>query len=377
VAQHLVWIRHGPCGDRQRVSVLLTSVLGAQLKGPAVENRMAYDPFVRGPSPVGVRSGQATDATRNDRQLPFEVWYPAAPRYGGLDLSLPTQDSFTLLPHTPPLRQAAVRDAPVEAGRYPLLLFSHTSYGHRRQSSFLCTHLASHGYVVAAADHTGNSFADQVDRVRAGVTFTPEEREAYIQRIIADRVPDLRFLLDAMLGGVAGEVSDQIDGQRIGLLGWSFGGWAVLATPEVDERVRGVVVLAPAGNSKPLPGIIPATLTFAWKREVPILYLAAERDRSTPLPGIVELYERTPSSKTMLILCHADHDHFADHIEVELCPRPHARLFTRGFALAHLDAALKESPPAKHFMARDPAAAVRERGVDALAYVPGMADSST
>jgi len=29
--------------------------------------------------------------------------------------------------------------------------------GHRRQSTFFCTHLASHGYVVAAADHTGNT----------------------------------------------------------------------------------------------------------------------------------------------------------------------------------------------------------------------------
>jgi pimeloyl-ACP methyl ester carboxylesterase len=82
-------------------------------------------------------------------------------------------------------------------------------------------------------------------------------------------VPDLRFLLDHMLAGAVDEILDRIDLRRIGLIGWSFGGWAALSTLEVDDRFRAMVALAPAGNSKPLPGIIPATLTFAWKREVP------------------------------------------------------------------------------------------------------------
>jgi dienelactone hydrolase len=332
---------------------------------------MDYDPFVRGPFPVGVRSGLVVDTTRHNRQLPFEVWYPAAPRYGGLDLTLVTQDSFTLLPNAAALRQAAVRDAAVHPGSYPLVLFSHTSAGHRRQSSFLCTHLASHGYVVAAPDHTGNTFVDWAGRGGAADALSQAERDARIQRIIADRVPDLRVLLDDLLGGSAGEVSDQLDGQRIGLIGWSFGGWAVLATPEADDRVRAVVAIAPAGSSRPLPGIIPATLTFAWQRPTPTLFLVAERDRFTPLPGIQEMFARTPSTRQMLILRHADHDHFGDHIEVELCPRQHAHLFTRGLALAHLDAALKADHAARAFMAGDPAATLRERGVDASAYGDG------
>jgi dienelactone hydrolase len=328
---------------------------------------MDYDPFVRGPFPAGVRSGELVDRLRGDRRLPFEVWYPALARYGELDLHPATQDVFELLPGTPPLRQAAVRDAAVEPGRYPLVLFSHTSHGHRRQSSFLCTHLASHGYVVAAVDHAGNAFADAVARV-SDPPRSPEERAAYVRQIVADRVPDLRALLDAVLGGAVGEVSKQIDGDRLGLVGRSFGGWAVLATLEADARVGAVVAMAPAGNSNPAPGIIPATLAFAWRREVPTLLLAAERDRFTPLPGIAELYERTPSHKTMVILCHADHDHFGDHIEPELCPRAHAHLFARGLALAHLDGALKGSEDAWRFMTGDPAAAVRERGVEARAY---------
>ena len=73
------------------------------------------------------------------------------------------------------------------------------------------------------------------------------------------------------------------------MIGWSFGGWTVLAAQEVDARCRALIALTPGGNSRPLPGIIPATLTFAWKREVPTLFLVAEQDRFTPLPGQYEL----------------------------------------------------------------------------------------
>src|SRR5713101_1984604 len=108
----------------------------------------AYDPFIRGPFPVGVRTGQAIDTTRQDRPLPCEVWYPAAVQYAGQDVAAATQDTFPVLPDVPPVRQAAVRDAVAHPGVYPLIAFSHSSGGHRRQSTFLCTHLASHGYMV-------------------------------------------------------------------------------------------------------------------------------------------------------------------------------------------------------------------------------------
>jgi dienelactone hydrolase len=320
---------------------------------------------------VGVRSGQAIDESRDNRRLPFEVWYPAAPQYAGLDLDASAQDRFIVQPDTEELHQAAVRSAAALAGSYPLVLYSHSSGAHRRQASILCTHLASHGYVVAGVDHTGNTAAEVAERARreaAGGVLSQEEREARTRRLIADRVPDLRFLLDELLAGAAGEVSDQIDPRRVGLIGCSFGGWAVLATPEVDDRFGAVVALAPAGNSRPLPGIIPCTLTFIWKREVPALFLVAERDRFTPLPGMYELFERTPSSKRMLILRGADHGHFDDRVEEEEhCSSDHAHLFTCGLALAHLDAVLKENPFAQRFIANDPEGGLRERGVDAMA----------
>jgi len=305
---------------------------------------MEFDPFASGPFSVGTRSGLVIDRDRDDRRLPFEVWYP--------------QDDG--------------------ARRHPLVLYSHASGGHRGQSSFLCTHLASHGYVVAAADHTGNTAADfaaRAKRIAAGEVLTPAESDARLRQIIADRVPDLRSLLNEMLERAPAEVSDRIDDERVGLIGWSFGGWAALSTLEVDDRFGAVLALAPAGNSKPLPGIIPATLTFAWKREVPALFLVAERDRFTPLSGQYELFARTPSQKKMFILRGADHQHFADEIdEPGLCSQEHAHLFTRVLGLGHFEAVLKRNDTAARFLNDDPAALLRERGVDAIEYADGVPD---
>jgi dienelactone hydrolase len=374
---------------------------------------MDYDPFARGPFPVGVRTGQAIDSTRHQRRFPFELWYPAAAPYAGHDGTASTQDTFTVLAGFPPLRQAAVRDAEAQPGTYPLIVFSHSSGGHRRQSTFLCTHLASHGYIVVAVDHTGNTLQDAAAlarRIAAG-DDTPAQRATRVQEWIAARVPDLRCLLDHLLSGaagegrplswapsadaVAGDVVTRIDPHRIGMAGHSFGGWAALAIPAVDRRIGAVLVLAPGGSTQPRPGIIPATLTFAWGRDVPTLLLVAERDTLTPLAGMYELFARAPATKHMVILRAADHFHFCDHVEQvhervrtrprtgdtawmaeamppigELCPGEHAYLCVRGLGLAHMDAVLKGHEGARRLLASDLKTLLAERGVNVIVHQP-------
>src|SRR5437867_3401497 len=111
---------------------------------------MGYDPFVRGRFPVGVRTTQALDTARG-RVFPCEIWYPAAAQHAGQDLATETQDSFTLPPGNTPRHQMAVRNAAAQTGAWPLIVFSHASGpGGRRMATFLCTHLGSHGYIVAA-----------------------------------------------------------------------------------------------------------------------------------------------------------------------------------------------------------------------------------
>ena len=350
----------------------------------------AYDPFVRGRYPVGVRTGEAFDSTR-DRIFPFEIWYPAAAEHAGQDIAPETQDSFTV-PQINALRsQQAVRNAMDRAGTFPLIMFSHASGAGRRAATFLCTHLSSHGYVVAALDHSEVIVAD----LGRKPDETLEQKTARWAALIESRVPDVVFLLDHLLANAgrlsteAGEFQARIDSSKIGIVGHSFGGWTALAATEVERRISAVVALAPGGSSNPKPGILPAKLTFNWGRDVPTLYLAAENDVSLPLDGMYELFARTLATKQMVILRHADHMHFMDNVEemheavrmspwtgelawmpkemrpiAELCSGEEAHLFVRGLTLCHLDAVLKLKQSAQRFLQGDVEAELALRGVE-------------
>jgi predicted dienelactone hydrolase len=343
---------------------------------------VTYDPFLRGRFPVGVRTIEARDAVR-ERRFPIEIWYPAAARHLGQDLAGETQDAFVGGWDPTPRRQMAVRDAEPPPGRCPLIVFSHASGHHRRGATFLCTHLASHGYVVAALDHS-EIVAPELGR-REGETV--EQRATRVQAVIEARVPDARFLLDRLLGPTEGE-TPALDAERIGIVGHSFGGWTALATPETDARIRAVVALAPGGSSRPKPGIIPAQLRFAWGRDVPTLYLTGENDIYIPLAAVRELYQRTGATKRLIVLRRADHLHFMDRVEEEheasrglpwtgelawvaseirpigeLCSGEQAHLFARGLTLAHLDDALRGDADARRFLDGDVIGELARRGV--------------
>jgi len=305
----------------------------------------AYDPFVAGRRAVEVRSMERWDDARG-RRFPIEMWIPA------------------------------------EGSKYPLVIFSHASGNHRRGASFLCTHLASHGYVVAAMDHS--------EVVAPELRFRTDEnaadRRARMEAVISSRVPDTQFLMEQAIH------EPEVDGHRIGIVGHSFGGWTALAMPDVEPRIGAVVALAPGGASNPRPGILPLKLAFAWRRDVPTLYLVAENDVALPLSGMHELFDRTPAAKRMVILRRADHMHFVDNVEeahegfrkmvvmeelaalqremlpmAELCPAEPAHLFTRGLTLCHFDAVLKGSEAARELLAGDIGAELAARGVEAIA----------
>lgn len=361
-------------------------------QGPA-PRAVVYDPFVRGRFPVAVRTIQACDAVR-DRPFPCEIWYPAAARYAGQDMDPGTQDVFTVPPLTATRTQMAVRDAAAEPGIYPLIVFSHSSGARRRQSTFLCTHLSSHGYVVAAMDHS-ESVAPELAR-RDGES--EPQKNARWEAVIANRVPDIQFLLSRLLvdhrqGDLLWDLQLNIDPTQIGIVGHSFGGWTALAATEAERRIRAVVALAPAGASQPKPGILPVALTFDWGRDVPTLYLVAENDTSLPLTGMCELFERTNATKQMVVLRRADHLHFLDNVEEtheairtmqatgalasllkemrpisELASGEQAHLFVRGLTLCHMDAFLRKHQEAQRFLAGDLQAELAQRGVDAVPH---------
>ncbi len=277
-----------------------------------------YDPFARGA--YGVETGEfVADDLQRGRQFGCASWKP-------------------------------VGQAPAVQ-----ILFSHFSGGSKRSSSFLCEHLASHGYAVASLDHSDHILPRPSDAV------DQEEKSARLDALIAARVPDIQFLL-----GVVGKAA-----QRIGIVGHSFGGWTALAAPSMAGRIEAVVALAPAGASRPRPGIIPATLDFAWGREVPSLVLAGDSDVSIPLDCVRDVFDRVPSIKRLLVLRGVDHLHFVDRAEeqhesvrtmafppelqwiqqemrafADLRPETEAHRIVAGLTVAHFDATLKGNPKA-------------------------------
>lgn len=143
-----------------------------------------------GQFPVGVTSVQLDDHTRPDpglalgvRSLLTEIWYPAddaarsMPRNvfsefllrgtvaGSIQAVETALSSYgrpvTIAQLDKDWHNVAVRDAPMSDDRpaegWPLVVFSHGNSATRFGYTYLCEMLASHGFVVASADHTGNS----------------------------------------------------------------------------------------------------------------------------------------------------------------------------------------------------------------------------
>jgi predicted dienelactone hydrolase len=187
-------------------------------------------------------------------------------------------------------------------------VYSHRSGGDRHAATFLCTHLASRGYAVAALDHS-ETFVPEL--LRRGEE-TDAARDARARAAMAQRLLDLSFLIDTMLErGAFGPV----DPARIGAVGHSFGGWTVLAAPDTDPRIAAIVAHAPAGGKPTPPGTLPAEVRYAWTRPIPTLFIVAENDAALPLDPMRELFARAPEPKRLVVLPDTDHLHFVDDVE--------------------------------------------------------------
>ena len=118
---------------------------------------------------------------------------------------------------------------------HPLVVYSHGFLSSRRGGTFLAEHLASHGYVVVAADHP---------------LTTPAAPGAPDPRDVVNQPEDVSFLIDRVLGLTDSEkpFEGAIDRQRIGVFGLSLGGLTstlVAFHPEMrDPRVAAAISIA-------------------------------------------------------------------------------------------------------------------------------------
>lgn len=369
---------------------------------------MKYDPFARGPYPVGVRSCDWTDATRA-RTLPVEVWYPADEQFRGQDLDPATWDTFwpawvaeSAAGSDDVAHQAAVREATEardDTQPRSLVLLVHGWAGFRCESSFLGTHLASHGYVVVSPDVPGSTYAD-VDAFLKSQSprGVPENLRDHVRAIARDRKRDIPFLISTAV------VTLHVEGLAVGVTGASFGGWSSIAAPGVDDRVTAIVPMCPAGGQGPThddeDDFFLAELDLDWHGDPAALILAADRDSHLPLYGQLELLRALPTTrKRMVVLGRADHNHFVDDIDTgqawlkefaermaaiypdgpgdwpliarAINPIEHlvsgvrAQLAWRGLTTAHFDAFLRDSREGKAFVRRDTDQVLAEMGVTA------------
>ncbi len=170
----------------------------------------------RGPYTVGTREFTIAD---EERPLNVTVWYPA------LNQENTEESTLYNLVMVFNVEGQAIRDAEpdAEGAPYPLIVFSHGSGASRYLSLFYTEHLASHGFVVIATDHVGNTMLEQLqfDTLAQNVPPNYIYRPADVLRLI-----DYTETLTADDGALAGV----IDTERIAVTGHSFGGYTAMAT---------------------------------------------------------------------------------------------------------------------------------------------------
>ena len=260
-----------------------------------------------------------TDSFRNrhDQELALQYWYP-------------TTDVRETMHEYGELVASDVQDkgAPDCSTKHPVVMFSHGNGGMRYQSYFLTEYLASHGFVVVAPDHYGNTIFDMDEATRAELIFRRPE----------DIVDSFDHLLESDL------LQDCVDpAAGYAMIGHSFGGYTTIAlsgalidTEETaifcatypsswlcggvaefaenngagvydrgDERIWASVPLAPAGYE-----VLFANLD---KIEVPMLYMGGGKDTSTGMTWSVQpLYDGVIARKWLVEFPLAGHYTFTN-----------------------------------------------------------------
>ena len=130
-----------------------------------------------------------------DQPMQVAIWYPSAALPAVTSMGLGTQN-------------VAV-DGEIKGTSLPLVIFSHGTGGSAFSHFDTAQALANAGYVVAAVTHPGDNYADQSKSVS-----------------ILDRPKHLTRAIDYLLADWPGH--DRVDARRVGLFGFSAGGFTVL-----------------------------------------------------------------------------------------------------------------------------------------------------
>jgi predicted dienelactone hydrolase len=165
--------------------------------------------------------------------------------------------------------------------RYPVVIYSHSFYGLDTENTMLMEQLASHGYIVVSMAHTyenivtqlpqhevipGNldylfslydAHADQEEALYQEFRKAPDEKTRFdllrqilavdeqSTRLLRIRTEDVLMVLHALdqWNQVDDRFRSRLDLERVGILGWSFGGSTAIESCMADSTFKAGVNL--------------------------------------------------------------------------------------------------------------------------------------
>jgi dienelactone hydrolase len=211
---------------------------------------------------VGMTTLHVRDASRRDpwvggaatRELMVSLWYPAARSAGRpaeymtraeSELHLRNRGMVGLRPDAlSTVRTTSDYDA-APAGRQrslPLVVLSPGFTNSRGTLTALAEDLASHGYVVAAVDHTYESVATSFPDGRVATCIAgaaPHRGSEFWTKVVTGRASDVSFVLDELTNEhPVTPAAGLIDPSHMAMAGHSVGGAAAICLMLADSRVR-------------------------------------------------------------------------------------------------------------------------------------------
>lgn len=223
---------------------------------------------------VGHSVFEVVDATREERVLPVDLWYPVDPEDAD---GSPSFYDFHLFGTGVHSDVSLDETGAIGTIGFPLVVYSHGGAGISTEASTLMESLASHGFVVAAPSHVGGNSEGYGTPVEVLRRYRPLDVSLVIDRLLARNLDPLD------------PIYLRINPYRIGVAGYSFGGWTATAMPSghsepsdgppvlPDSRVRAVAAVARGngGYQSPNAGISAV--------DVPIFLMAGTLDVDAPI----------------------------------------------------------------------------------------------